>query len=69
MLRKIDVTILAFGSQPKQGAWKGEGRKCGWMWGNEPTHSLGVGVLKDFQIFREWFKRSKIIGLKSFLYH
>jgi hypothetical protein len=33
------------------------------------TPTLGVGVLMDFQILREWFKGSKFIGLKSSLYH
>jgi hypothetical protein len=31
--------------------------------------TLGVGVPMDFLIFRERFEGSKIIGLKTFLYH
>jgi hypothetical protein len=30
---------------------------------------LGVGVLMNSQIFREWLQGSKLIRLKSFLYH
>jgi len=31
--------------------------------------TLGVGVLMDFQIFRERLQGSKLNGLKSSLYH
>jgi hypothetical protein len=31
--------------------------------------TLGIGVLMDFQIFRERFQGSKLIGWKSSLYH
>ncbi len=33
------------------------------------TPTLGVGVLVDFQIFREQLQGSKLIGLRQFLYH
>jgi hypothetical protein len=31
--------------------------------------TLGVRIPMDFQIFREWMKGSKLIGLKNSLYH
>jgi hypothetical protein len=31
--------------------------------------TLGVGVVMDFKIFKERLQGSKLIGLKSFLYH
>jgi hypothetical protein len=33
------------------------------------TLSLGIGVPMDSQIFKEQFEGSKLIGLKSSLYH
>jgi hypothetical protein len=30
---------------------------------------LGVGVPMESQIFKEGFQRSKLIGLKKYLYH
>jgi hypothetical protein len=31
--------------------------------------TLGVGVPMNFQFFKEQFEGTKLIGLKSFLYH
>jgi hypothetical protein len=73
------------GLQPKQGFRKvraesvtqdshSHSQKCRRMWRNSPhtpkwVPTLGVGVLMDFQIFREQFQGSKLIGFKSSLYH
>jgi len=44
------------------------------VWGKEPSHSqwtpmLWVGVSVDSQMFRKWLQRSKLNGLRGYLYH
>jgi hypothetical protein len=33
------------------------------------TPILGIGILMDSQLFKEWFESPKLIGLKHYLYH
>jgi hypothetical protein len=49
----------------------GSAKECEGMNSHTPegTPILGVGVLMDFQIFRERLQGSKHIGLKISLYH
>jgi hypothetical protein len=69
------VMTVALGSQPRQGHGKVRAKNATWeshshsqecrrMWMNDLTHSQ-----MDSQIFRGWFKGSKLIGLKTSLYH
>jgi hypothetical protein len=46
-------------------------RECEGMSPHTPkwTPTLGVRVLMDYQTFRKKFERSKLIGLKTSLYH
>jgi len=74
----------SLGLATKARAWKGANRECnrgvtspksvGECEGMSPhihkwAPTLGVGVSMDSQIFKEWFQGSKLIGLKSYLYH
>jgi hypothetical protein len=74
----VIVAILALGLQPRQGLArvraKREARECGKsvrMDIHTPKWApmLGVGVLVDSRIFREWLQWSKPIALRNSLYH
>ncbi len=49
----------------------GSAGECEGMSAHTPkwTPTLGIGVPMECQIFKEHFERSKLIGLKTFLYH
>jgi hypothetical protein len=66
------------GSWPRQGLArlqdKKEAQEWRKVWGNEPhipkrTSILGVGVLVDSRMFREWLQRPKPNGSRNSLYH
>jgi hypothetical protein len=77
----IFIMTLTLGLQPKQrhgklwvknATWESHShsRECGRVWGNELTHSqlgshFGSWSPENSQIFKKWFQRSKLIGLKK----
>ncbi len=79
------VTTLNLGSQPKQRHGKvraksatrkshlhsWSSRECEWMNPHTPkwTLTLGVGNIIELQIFKKLLQGSKLIGLKTSLYH
>jgi hypothetical protein len=84
-LRNYFVATLALGLRPKQGPTKvwtkvspgvtfhvlGSARECEGMNPHTPkwAPTLGVGVPMDSRIFKGWLQGSKLIGLRSSLYH
>jgi hypothetical protein len=77
LFQALYVTTLTLGSRPKQRfarAWaKRETRKCGSVRMNIHTPKwvpmLGVGVPTNSWIFIKQFQGSKLISLRSLLYH
>jgi hypothetical protein len=66
--------LQRWGPRRKPGNHISCSHECRRMWGNSFPHTtkwaptLGVGVLMDSRIFREWLQGSKPIGLRSSLY-
>jgi hypothetical protein len=76
----VGESVMTLATKAK--AWKGVGRKCNpivtfafsGMLGMNPhtpkwTLILGVRVPMHFWILKKWFQGSKVIGLRTSLYH